>query len=240
MMLLSRWEESRGMEEEEYTLTVDGSGILIRASSAAGAFYGLQSLKSILPPVSNNVGITLAHLQVKDKPGLSIACWMPWLMYKPECLFFIFGDFTEDEAGALKFRDCPNLLKSEVSPVSNLLRMERSLQPAYRSGAAVCKGQTYHSGAGNRNSGHARAAIKSMQARYEKYMKQGNQAEAEKYLLYDLQDKSEYNSAQNWNDNVMNPALPSTYTFIAKVVDELKAMHKAAGVELKTIHLGRR
>src|SRR5690606_35508600 len=52
--------------------------------------------------------------------------------------------------------------------------------------------------------GHARAAIKSMEARYRKFMSVGNREEAEKYLLNDRLDKSEYFSAQSWNDNVMN------------------------------------
>ncbi|EEI91350.1 glycosyl hydrolase family 20, catalytic domain protein [Sphingobacterium spiritivorum ATCC 33300] len=264
-----RLERAEGMEEEEYTLTVDGSGILIRASSAAGAFYGLQSLKSILPPVSNNADITLAHLQVKDKPRFKYRGFMmdvsrnfqdkqmvlkmldAMAMYKLNVFHF---HFTEDEAWRIEIPGLPEL--TEVgSQRSASFADGLSLQPAYRSGAAG-KGRQYYTTKDYieilryakarhitvvpeiETPGHARAAIKSMQARYEKYMKQGNQAEAEKYLLYDLQDKSEYNSAQNWNDNVMNPALPSTYTFIAKVVDELKVMHKAAGVELKTIHLG--
>lgn len=36
----------------------------------------------------------------------------------------------------------------------------------------------------------------------------------------------------------MNPALPSTYSFIAKVVDEVEAMYHEAGVKLPGIHIG--
>ncbi|MFM9948222.1 MAG: family 20 glycosylhydrolase [Saprospiraceae bacterium] len=86
--------------------------------------------------------------------------------------------------------------------------------------------------------GHARAAIKAMDARYEKYMKRGNKAEAERYLLRDLQDQSVYSSAQQWTDNVMCVALPSVYAFTEKVVDELIALYKEAGAPLTTIHLG--
>lgn len=86
--------------------------------------------------------------------------------------------------------------------------------------------------------GHARAAIKAMDARYEKYLKQGNKAEAERYLLRDLQDQSVYHSAQQWTDNVMCVALPSVYAFVEKVVDELILMYKEAGAPLTTIHVG--
>jgi hexosaminidase len=86
--------------------------------------------------------------------------------------------------------------------------------------------------------GHARAAIKAMDARYERFMKAGNPQEARRYLLRDTLDKSIYKSVQGYHDNVMNVALPSTYTFIEKVVDELMAMYKEADAPLKTIHLG--
>lgn len=86
--------------------------------------------------------------------------------------------------------------------------------------------------------GHARAAIKSMDARYEKYMRLGNKEEAERYLLRDRNDQSVYSSAQLWTDNVMCVALPSVYAFLEKVVDELRAMYKEAGATLQTIHMG--
>jgi hexosaminidase len=63
-------------------------------------------------------------------------------------------------------------------------------------------------------------------------------AAANRYLLNDRADASRYSSAQLYHDNVMNPALPSTYAFIGKVVDALVAMHRAAGVPLHTLHVG--
>jgi hexosaminidase len=86
--------------------------------------------------------------------------------------------------------------------------------------------------------GHARAAVKSMAARYEKFMKEGNKSEAERYLLHDPEDKSVYRSVQGWNDNVMNVALPSTYNFIERVTDDIIAMYREANAPLTTIHFG--
>jgi hexosaminidase len=86
--------------------------------------------------------------------------------------------------------------------------------------------------------GHARAAIVSMGARYEKYKQAGNMLEAEKYLLHDINDSSVYSSAQYWNDNVMNVSLPSVYRFIETVVGDIKTMYKEAGAPLNTIHMG--
>lgn len=86
--------------------------------------------------------------------------------------------------------------------------------------------------------GHARAAIKAMDTRYARLMKAGKTAEAKQYLLRDLQDQSFYRTVQGFNDNVVNPALPSVYQFIGKIIDETVAMYKTAGAPLHTIHFG--
>jgi len=86
--------------------------------------------------------------------------------------------------------------------------------------------------------GHARAAIKSMQARYEKLTKAGKQAEAEEYLLSDLKDTSKYLSAQGYRDNVVDVTRPSVYHFYEKVMDELADMYKEAGLTMDVIHMG--
>jgi hexosaminidase len=86
--------------------------------------------------------------------------------------------------------------------------------------------------------GHARAAIKSMDARYERLLKAGNKQGAEEYLLRDLNDLSVYTSVQGWNDNVINPALPSVYKFVEKLADEMIAVYKEANAPLYTIHFG--
>ncbi|GAB3547124.1 family 20 glycosylhydrolase [Spirosoma fluminis] len=86
--------------------------------------------------------------------------------------------------------------------------------------------------------GHARAAIKAMDVRYNRLLKAGNKADAERYLLRDLNDKSVYRSVQGWSDNVIDVSLPSAYTFMERVVDDLRDMYKEAGAPLKTIHFG--
>lgn len=86
--------------------------------------------------------------------------------------------------------------------------------------------------------GHARAAIKAMNARYAKFISKGDSIQAKKYLLRDLNDQSKYRSVQGWDDNVINPALPSVYTFLEKITDEIISMYKEAGAPIKTIHFG--
>lgn len=79
--------------------------------------------------------------------------------------------------------------------------------------------------------GHARAAIKAMNHRA-KY------AGDDSYVLVEKGDTSRYTSAQAYHDNVMNPALDGPYKFMAKVIDEIEAMYREAGVELPAIHIG--
>ncbi len=86
--------------------------------------------------------------------------------------------------------------------------------------------------------GHARAAIKAMDARYRRLMNEGKPEEAKQYLLSDPDDQSVYLSAQNFRDNVMCVAQPGVYNFIATAVDAFISMHNEAGMPLKTIHVG--
>ena len=79
--------------------------------------------------------------------------------------------------------------------------------------------------------GHSRAAVKSMAYRI-------RTTGDETYRLQDPDDTSEYNSAQDYSDNVIDVSLPSTYAFIEKVFDDIIALHAEAGVPLEAIHIG--
>jgi len=79
--------------------------------------------------------------------------------------------------------------------------------------------------------GHSRAAIKAMQS-YER--KTGDTS----YRLQDPADKSQYWSAQDFTDNVLDPDLPGVYKFYGVVFDEVIRMHKEADVPLPGIHIG--
>ena len=162
--------------------------------------------------------------------------------------------FIDDEGWRIEIPSLPEL--TAVGAVrSPLFSNGRSLEPAYGSGGNSVSGNFLTRTdfieilkyAHDRNivvipeietPGHARAAIKAMHARYERLMVAGEREEAEKYLLYDLEDRSEYNSVQNFGDNVINPALPSTYAFLEKVIDEFIAMYKEANIPFKKISIG--
>ena len=86
--------------------------------------------------------------------------------------------------------------------------------------------------------GHARAAIYAMEARYDRLIKEGKEEEANYYRLIDPQDTSVYNSAQNFNDNVICVCTEGPYRLFETVVDELIDMYREAGLTLKIVHTG--
>ena len=79
--------------------------------------------------------------------------------------------------------------------------------------------------------GHARAAVKAMEAYYRRT---GDSS----FRLREDGDTSTYSSAQDFHDNVMNPALPGPYKFMEKVFEALQQMYSEAGLKLETIHIG--
>ncbi len=86
--------------------------------------------------------------------------------------------------------------------------------------------------------GHSRAAIKSMTARYNKYLKQGETLKAEQFLLHDPSDTTQYSSVQYYNDNTINVCLESSYAFINEVMQQVKAIHSEAKHPLTRYHIG--
>ncbi len=86
--------------------------------------------------------------------------------------------------------------------------------------------------------GHARAAIRAMEARHARLLTEGRPDEATAYRLIDPEDTSTYRSVQLWNDNVLNVCVPGTYRFLEAVFDALVAVYAEAGAPLTTVHIG--
>lgn len=86
--------------------------------------------------------------------------------------------------------------------------------------------------------GHARAAIKAMEARYNYFMEKGDVEAAEEYRLIDPEETSQYLSAQLFRDNVVNVARESVYRFFEAVLDEVIDMYEEAEATLEVIHVG--
>jgi hexosaminidase len=176
--------------------------------------------------------------------------------YKMNKLHF---HLTEDEGWRLEIPGLPELTEVGAKR-GHTLNSEQYLNPAYGSGHDPNDLKSFGNGYYTRGQfieliqyahdrhieiipeinipGHARAAIKAMEARYRKFMLQHDEAKAEEYLLSDLEDKSVYKSVQDYPDNVLCICKESVYTFYSKVVKEIVAMFKEANVPLTTIHTG--
>lgn len=266
---------NKPMADEAYELQIGAQGITISASSGAGIFYGIQSLKTMLPAAAwhrPKKSIAVAGVTVTDKPRFAYRAFMLDVarnfqskkevlklldvmgLYKLNVLHF---HLTDDEGWRLEIPALPEL--TEVgSKRGHSLDESKNLHPALGSGPSVnnTTGSGHYSKADFvellkyatqrhitiipeiESPGHARAAIKAMDARYNFYMKQNEPAKATEYLLRDLQDSSTYTSVQYYDDNVINVALPSAYKFMETVTNEIEQMYTEAGASLKSIHFG--
>ena len=61
-----KFEEKQGLGEEAYEMSVNSTGIHIRASHEKGFFYAVQSLIQLLPPDKHIAN--LPYLEIQDKP----------------------------------------------------------------------------------------------------------------------------------------------------------------------------
>ncbi|MBL0739655.1 family 20 glycosylhydrolase [Chryseolinea lacunae] len=167
---------------------------------------------------------------------------------------------TEDEGWRLEIKDLPELTDVGAQRQHTSGKEAPALHPAYGSGPFSKEEGRYGHGYYSREDfieilkyaaerhikvipelnfpGHARAAIKAMEARYERLMKEGKETEANEYRLIDPDDRSEYESAQGYSDNVVSVARESVFHFYEKVVDEIAATYKDAGLTLDEFHTG--
>ncbi|MFI5136636.1 MAG: family 20 glycosylhydrolase [Sphingobacteriales bacterium] len=264
-----------GYNVEGYELIVTPDGITINATTSAGAFYGIQSLKTLIPASAYahpKKGIQIPCVEIKDAPRFPYRAFMldvgrnfqpksevlkvleVMALYKLNVFHF---HLTDDEGWRLEIPSLPEL--TDVgSKRGHTLDAKHFLPASHGSGGEVDNktGTGFYTRADFieilkyagklhiqvvpeiESPGHARAAIKSMNARYDRLMAEGKKAEAEQYLLYDPNDKSQYSSNQYWTDNIIDVSLPSTYNFIGTVINDIVAMYKEAGAPLKTINFG--
>ena len=74
--------------------------------------------------------------------------------------------------------------------------------------------------------GHSYAALKAMATRYWRHTVAGRRDEERVFQLDEAEDHSVYKSIQMMNQNVLNPCIESTYSFIAVILQSFVDMHK--------------
>lgn len=245
-----------------YRITVDGS-ILVEAADEDGAWYASVTLENIR---RNSAGEALCNMVIEDWPDMPFRGLMLDISrnftakedlltlidmmahYKANVLHLHFGD---DEGWRIEIDGLPELTSySSVRCVPALDEEGNWSEPdGLQITYSAHSGNGYYShadfveilrhAAGRHirvipefdTPGHSRAAVKAMEKRAEIT---GDSS----CLLSEAGDESVYESVQDYTDNAINVALPSTYEFISKVFDSIIAMYREAGAELPAIHVG--
>lgn len=252
---------------DAYRLTVSETGIAIEAASEHAAGYALITLAQLVDPQTKRINYTHVddsprfdyrgvhidiarnfngkqvlttiieqmailklnklHLHISDDEGWRLE--IPGLPELTDIGAYRCHDLSEQQCllpqlGAGPHRNSPNNGYLTIADYQQLLVQANNL------GIEVIPSFDMP--------GHVRAAVKSMQVRYNKLMAQGKPEQARMYLLTEPGDPSQYRSIQFYNDNTLNPCVDSTYRFLDKVLNELKVMHAEAGVPLRTYHMG--
>ncbi|XP_052788332.1 uncharacterized protein LOC128223112 [Mya arenaria] len=230
--------------------------IFLQSNTSHGMFYAIQSLRAILEEYnSTNIPSIVIedeprfewrgmHLDVArnfhsvdDVKRLIQAM----SMYKMNALHL---HLTDDEGWRLEIDGLPELTDVGSNRCHDL-NETRCVIPQFGSGPfANTSGSGYYTKNDYRDilrfanthfvtvipeidmPGHSHAAVVSMEQRYRKYIKAGNQTAAEEFRIIDPDDTTFYTSVQNWRDDVMNPCIESTYALIGKVMDKIKALHE--------------
>jgi hexosaminidase len=267
-----------GGRYEGYTLKVDAQGVVIAGTDPAGVFYGVQSLRALVPLSAysdKRASFTVPFVEVEDAPrfvfrGLhldvsrnfqtkeTIFRILDLLSFYKINRFLLYT--TEDEGWRLEIKPLPELTSVGARREHTSGMNAPLLHPAYGSGPFANAAGKFGHGFYTREDfieilkyakerhikvipevnfpGHARAAIKAMEARYERLMKEGKEEEANEFRLIDPDDKSEYISAQGYKDNVVCVARESVYHFYEVVVEEIASMYSDAGLRLDEFHTG--
>ena len=251
---------------EAYRLDIGPDAVTVRGASAHGVFNGIQTLAQLLDddgrlaqgqvrdaPRFGYRGMMLdvaRHFSTRETVLRLLDCMA---RYKLNRLHL---HLTDDEGWRLRIDALPEL--TDIGARRGVAHEGAALPPSFGSGADVdaSAGTGFYDAddfiailryAQARHievipefnmPGHARAAVLAMRARHDRLLAAGDAEGAERHRLDDPDDASVYESVQLWHDNVMCIALPSVERFIDVVVGHVAALYRAAGVLLRTVHVG--
>ncbi len=240
---------------EQYQLTVSGDGVSIVGGSAAGVFYGIQTLDQLF----NRYPEKLPFLTIDDEPQFSYRGLMVDIcrhFFGPKTLKQVIDQMAhykmnvlqlhlnDDEAWRIEIQTLPEL--TEIGSKRGHVTHDEDGK-VVQLPVVLNDGGTGPSGYLSREDyidllkyaqqrhievipeidvpGHCRSAIQALKD------KPG-------YQLIDPDDKSEHVSPQGFRDNILNPAMEGVYPFLNNVFVAINEMHDAAGVPLKHLHIG--
>lgn len=229
------------LDEGEYHLTVSGTGIRLESSSHGGFVHASATLLQLIRfnPLSNELSVP--YVKIHDTPrfkyrGMMLDCARHFHsvdMVKRlinQLAHYKFNTFhwhlTDDEGWRIEIKSFPQLTESGAYRGAGTVLEPQYSNLAQRYGGYYSQEQIKEviAFAEERGinvipeidiPGHCRAAIKSLPE-----------------LLSDPTDKSQYHSIQHYDDNVLSPALPGTYQFLDRVLEEVSELFPSPWVHI--------
>ncbi|MBE1277369.1 beta-N-acetylhexosaminidase [Enterovibrio baiacu] len=228
-----RLKKDASLAPSKYRLSVSLNAVVITASDKCGFSYGVATLLQLLPVHASHrhyAGFAIPCVEIEDHPrfgyrGMMLDCarhFHPLRRVKDlinQLARLKFNHFhwhlTDDEGWRIQIDAYP-----ELTEIGAWRGPFETIEPQYTSLSKI------HGGFYTKDEirdviayaalrgitvipeidipGHCRAAIKSLP-----------------HLLVEEADTSAYRSIQNFNDNVLNPGIEGTYTFLETVFDEV-------------------
>ena len=228
-----RLQRNNTLRPSQYRLSVKQNQVIISASDQAGFTHGVSTLLQLLPVNASHrhyARFSIPCVEIEDHPrfayrGMMLDCarhFHPVRRVKDlinQLARFKFNYFhwhlTDDEGWRIQIDAFPELTEigawrgpfekiepqySALSKIHGGFYTKKDIRDviAY----AACRGITVIPEIDI--PGHSRAAIKSLP-----------------HLLTEDADTSVYRSIQNFTDNILNPGIEGTYTFLESVLDEV-------------------
>jgi len=250
-----------------YRLTIAPGGVNVDAFDAAGLFYGVQTLLSLTPAGGGSVpAMTIEdapryawrgmHVDVARnfrQPATLRRLIDQMGAYKLNRLHLHLSD---DEGWRIEIPGLPELTDIGAKRCHDLtettcLLPQLGSGPDNRSGGGYLSRADYVAlvrYAADRfveiipeidMPGHSRAAVVSMEARYQRLSALGNTGSASAYRLLDPADTSNTTTVQFYDRrSFINPCSAGAQRFASKVIGEIASMHREAGAALSVWHFG--
>ncbi|MFN1550572.1 beta-N-acetylhexosaminidase [Vibrio natriegens] len=229
------------LDKGAYRLKVTEESIKIEAGSKSGFTHASATLLQLIRRNGEDNSMEVVCCSIKDRPrfkyrGMMLDCARHFHSVEQvkrlinQLAHYKFNTFhwhlTDDEGWRIEIKSLP-----ELTNIGAWRGLDESIEPQYthlsqRYGGFYTQEEIKEvvAYAAQRSitvipeidvPGHCRAAIKSLP-----------------HMLVEAEDTTEYRSIQHYNDNVINPALPGSYEFIDKVLEEVAALFPAPYIHI--------
>lgn len=229
------------LDKGAYRLKVTEESIKIEAGSKSGFTHASATLLQLIRSNGEDNSMEVVCCSIKDRPrfkyrGMMLDCARHFHSVEQvkrlinQLAHYKFNTFhwhlTDDEGWRIEIKSLP-----ELTNIGAWRGLDESIEPQYthlsqRYGGFYTQEEIKEvvAYAAQRSitvipeidvPGHCRAAIKSLP-----------------HMLVEAEDTTEYRSIQHYNDNVINPALPGSYEFIDKVLEEVAALFPAPYIHI--------